>query len=270
MRSVSFIADQAMWMASYRYRTLIPAHQLCADINNHNAGIIVWGKPGLGDAEHVQRLKANGQTVIADFCDNHFDHPQLGPAYRRIAEIADICTAPTTTMAALIPVAVGKKAVIPDPYEMPEESPHADGDKILWFGHNAGLKALYYQPPNLTVVTGPQVKEGWVPYSLESLREEMRKANIAIFPTIKGHEYKSPNRLVNALRMGLFPVCDRHPSYEEFKDFIYMSEVPTGIKWAREFKHELNVFVKQGQDYIRDRFSPEAIGMQWKELLEAV
>jgi len=252
-------------MASYRYRAEMPANHIGAKLNDFTADILVFSKPQASDVDVAIKAKKLGQTVIADFCDDHFDHPQLGHTYRKFAELADVCVAPTATMAERVPHK--QTAVIPDPYEMPEESEHADGDRVLWFGHNAGLKALYYQPPNLTIVTGPKVKDGWVPYSLETLTEEMRKANIAIFPTIKGHEYKSPNRLINALRMGLFPVCDPHPSYTEFKKFIWSTEVPTGIKWCREFRHELNDFVREGQNYIRDRFSPEAIGNQWRELL---
>lgn len=268
MRSVAFMHPGGPEMASFRYRTLIPAQQLKAKVNVPDADIIVVGKPL--DANEVQRYKANGQIVVADFCDDHFDHAAIGPAYRRIADLADVCVTPTAVMRGRVPAPAGNVEVIGDPYEFEEVEPHADGDKVIWFGHNAGLKALYYQPPNLTIVTGPKVNPGMVLYSPEALKEEMLKANIAIFPTAKGHEYKSPNRLVNALRMGLFPVCDPHPSYTEFKEFIWSTEVPTGIKWCREFHHELNDFVRQGQDYIRDRFSPETIGKQWRDLLESL
>ena len=90
--------------------------------------------------------------------------------------------------------------------------------------------------------------------------------NIALFPISKLH--KSPNRLVNTLRMGLFPVCDRHPAYEEFKDFCYVGDVFNGRKWANHFNVDLNAFVKKGQDYIRDRYSPETIGEKWANLLD--
>lgn len=268
MRSVAFLHPGTPEMASFRYRTLIPAQQLKAKVNIPDADILVIGKPV--EPNEIQGLKANGHIIVADFCDDHFGHPLLGEGYRRVAELADLCVAPTQVMRDRIPVAAGKKEVIGDPYEFEEVGPHADGDKVLWFGHNAGLRALYFNPPNLTIVTGPKVQDGMVLYSPENLKAEMLKANIAIFPTIKGHEYKSPNRLVNALRMGLFPVCDPHPSYEEFKKFIWFNESPTGIKWCREFHHELNDFVKEGQNYIRDRFSPEAIGNQWRNLLEAL
>lgn len=266
MRSVAFLHPGTPEMASFRYRTLIPAQQLKAKVNIPDADIIVIGKPV--HLELIRQLKSEGRKIVADFCDDHFGHPGLGPLYRDTAALADYCVAPTAAMRDRIPS--GDIAVIPDPYEMEEAAPHAEGENLLWFGHNAGLSAVKYKYPNLTVVTGPNIGEGMIRWSPETLKEEMLKANIAIFPTVRGHEYKSPNRLINALRMGLFPVCDRHPSYEEFKSFVWMTEVPTGIKWAREFKSELNDFVRRGQDYIRGRYSPEAIGVQWKELLEAL
>jgi hypothetical protein len=165
-----------------------------------------------------------------------------------------------------------KVAVIPDPYEMEELEPHAFGDQLLWFGHNAGISALnpHRNLQNLTIVTGPKIEPGMVQYSAEALKAEMTTANIAIFPTIRGHEYKSPNRVINALRMGLFPVCDRHPSYKEFRRFVWQSDIRTGLRWAKEFRQELNGLVRQGQDYIRDRYSPQTIGAQWKQLLESI
>lgn len=260
-------------MASYRYRAMIPAEQIGADINNPDAEVLVFSKPT--SIKAVKDAKDQGKKIVVDFCDDHFDHPGLGEVYRRIAELADHFVCPTETMRGrVLEVArwptLDDVSVIPDPYEMPEMQPHAEGEALLWFGHNANIGSVSWllkQFKNLTVVTGPKVEGGMVPWSPENLKQEMRKANIALFPTAKDHYYKSPNRLVNALRMGLFPVCDRHPAYNEFKEFIWISEVPTGIKWCREFKKELNEMVWKGQDYIRDRFSPETIGKQWAEVL---
>jgi hypothetical protein len=266
MRSVSFHHPADQTSASYRYRAEMPAKHLGAPVNIGGTEIIVISKPWA--LEQAKIAKKAGITVVVDFCDDHFQHPSFGQMYRDYAKLADYCVCPTEEMRTRIPHK--NVAVIPDPYEMEELEPHATGDSLLWFGHNAGLKALKYKLPNLTVVTGPNVGEGMIPYSPERLKEEMAKANIAIFPTVKGHEYKSPNRLINALRMGLFPVCDPHPSYTEFKKFIWSTEVPTGVKWCREFRGELNDFVREGQDHIRGKYSPEAIGNQWRDLLEAL
>lgn len=268
MRTVSFLHPGNELMASYRYRTVTPAQQLGAKVNNLDADILIVAKSF--DPSFAVELQAQGRKIVADFCDDHFNHPEMGPRYHYLAQVADYCVCPTEAMKARIPAS--NIAVISDPYEMPEMKPHADGEKLLWFGHNAGMQALEKckQLPNLSIVTGPKIMKGMIEYSAENLKREMMAANIAIFPTIKGHEYKSPNRVINALRMGLFPACDKHPSYTEFKRFIWQSEVSTGLKWAAEFRNELNELVKAGQDYIRDRYSPETIGAQWKDLLGSI
>lgn len=268
MQTVAFFHPGSPMNASYRYRAMIPANHLGAKINVTDTEIIVVSKPWALNL--VAELKQMGRKIVVDFCDDHFNHPEMGSLYHSFAALADYCVAPTVTMADRIPHK--KIVIIPDPYEMPEIAPHADGDKLLWFGHNAGIKALapYARHPNLTIVTGPKTSEGQIPYSLESLKSAMESANQAIFPTVKGHEYKSPNRVINALRMGLFPICDRHPAYNEFKKIVWASDVMTGLRWASEFKHELNDLVKAGQDHIRDRYSPYTIGEQWASFLGSI
>lgn len=253
-------------LASYRYRAEMPARLTGAKLNDFNCDVLVFSKPQASDVDAARRAHNQGQTVIVDFCDDHFNKAH----YRQLAQLADYCVCPTEEMRRRIPAA--NVAVIPDPYEMEELEPHAFGEQLLWFGHNAGIAALtpHKNLKNLTIVTGPKIEEGMVEYSPENLKREMARANIAIFPTLKGHEYKSPNRVINALRMGLFPVCARHPSYTEFKKFLWQSDIRTGLTWASEFRHELNDLVKQGQDYIRDRYSPEAIGEKWKDLFESI
>ncbi len=270
MRTVSFIHEFGPEFASFRYRAMIPAQQTGAMLNNPEADILVFSKPSQGALNLAQEAKLAGKTIIADFCDDYFDDKHKGIGYRYLADIADLCVCPTQVMRDRIPAR--KIAVIPDPYEMEELQPHAEDEKLLWFGHNAGLKALepYKDLPRLTIVTGPAIMKGMIEYSPEALRKAMTESNIAIFPTTKGHEYKSPNRVINALRMGLFPVCDRHPSYTEFKRFVWQSNIGTGLVWAREFQSELNDLVKAGQDYIRERYSPQTIGGMWKDLLGSI
>ncbi len=270
MQSVSFIHEFGPEFASFRYRAMMPAQQVGATINNASADVLVFSKPSQSALNMAQEAKLEGKKIIADFCDDYFNDSQKGAGYRYLAELADLCVCPTAEMRERIPAR--KIAVIPDPYEMDEVQPHAEGEKLLWFGHNAGLKALepYKDLPRLAIVTGPAIMKGMIEYSPEALRKTMAESNIALFPTLKGHEYKSPNRVINALRMGLFPICDKHPSYVEFKKFVWQSEVRTGLRWAAEFSHELNDLVKAGQDYIRERYSPQTIGGMWKDLLDSI
>lgn len=267
MQTVSFIHPYGEMTASYRYRARMPAEEIGASLNRMDADIIVISKPST--IQEGEFIKAQGKKLVVDFCDNHFDHPKLGEIYRGLAKIADACVVPTEKMKEYVPH--GTIAVIPDPYEMPELEPHAEGDGILWFGHNAGLKALERVPKlALTIVTGPKIAEGMTLWTPESQEKAMRECSISLHPCLKGHEYKSPNRLLNALRMGLFPICDRHPSYVEFRKFVWASDIRTGMAWRSEFRHELNDMVRAGQDYIRDRYSPKTIGAKWRDFLCSV
>jgi len=264
-------------MASYRYRAETPAnevkkHGINASINNGEADVVIYSKPWGEDLEKAKKAKSEGCKVIVDFCDDHF---QRDPTYKEFADLADGIVCPTPIMRARIYDYVKKDSVvIPDPYEMDECEPHADGDNYLWFGHMGNLKDIldvvqYLGDRKLRVVSGPQQIPSVIPWSPENLRDTMKVSNICLFPTKPGSEYKSPNRLINAFRAGLFPVCMTHPAYLEFKHFCWVGNLPTGLKWEKSFKKDLNDLVKAGQDYIRERYSPETIGKKWAEYLEA-
>ena len=211
--------------ASYRYRAQIPANHLGCSINQGEAEIVVFSKPLKQDYPILEQARKNC-AIIVDFCDDHFHHPELGEVYGRFMEEANAFVCPTQAMQEIILMTPGYGGqpihIIEDPYEFEEREPHADGDKYLWFGHQVNLRDAerIKHFPNLTIVTGPGEIEGAVRYSGQALRQAMVDNNIALFP--KSASYKSPNRLLNSLRMGLFPVCDRHPSYMEFREFCWV------------------------------------------------
>jgi len=124
--------------------------------------------------------------------------------------------------------------------------------------------------PNLRIITGPKTIEGTTPYSPENLLRGFREAHKVLLPTRAGVEYKSPNRLLESLRMGLFPICGDLPAYKEFKRFIWTGEIWTGLRWTKHFRSDLNDLAYEGQDYIRDRYSPERIAKLWLEVCESV
>lgn len=53
-------------MASYRYRTQIPAEYLNASINCREAEIVVFSKPTVEDVEFAKGLKGQGVVVVID------------------------------------------------------------------------------------------------------------------------------------------------------------------------------------------------------------
>ena len=273
MKKAVFIHKLGATSASYRYRAQVPARHIGCEINQGEAEIVVFSKPIAQDFPILEQAKGKC-AIIVDFCDDHFHHPKLGAVYERFLKEADQLVCPTKTMQENIlmhPKYGGQPvSIIEDPYEFEEMEPHADGEKYLWFGHKQWLSDTdrIKNFKNLTIVTGPGQVEGAIEYSPESLRQAMTENNIALFP--KSLPYKSPNRLLNALRMGLFPVCDWHPAYVEFKDFCWVADVYSGRKWAKHFQADLNDLVREGQDYIRDRYSPETIGEKWKSLLGSI
>lgn len=265
-------------LASYRYRALAPSaevakHGYSTAINNGPADIVVYAKPTADDLPGAVNAKKEGAKIVVDFAGDHFE---TNPAYTDFALLADAITSPTTALRARIYDYTKKDSVvIPDPYEQEESEPHADGDNYLWFGHNRSLQELIpvmgsMGGRKLRVVSGPNPMPTVIPWSLQNLKDAFAVSNIVVLPTKQGSEHKSPNRLLNALRAGCFPVCMTHPAYLEFKHFVWVGNFPTGLRWAEAFRGDLNGLVKQGQDYIRDRYSPETIGAQWANFLGSV
>lgn len=272
--------------ASYRYRTEMPARQLGMSVNASENGeegveadVLVIAKPTPTDVELATTMKAQGVKIVADFCDDHFRHPTWGRVYTDLAQLADRIVVATENMAGRLVKYLGKRpdAIIPDPYEEPGQAPHADGRRYLWFGGPTNLKDLRpwfpsFEGRDLTILTlDPRqtLPMEYRPWTKEAQTVELSQANLVILPTRKGVEYKSPNRLVNALRAGCFPICgDQIPSYHEFRRVAWVGSFQTGIKWAEACQSELNDRVAEGQAYI-EKFSIEAVSTLWLQVIES-
>jgi hypothetical protein len=279
---IVFIHGGNEQMASYRYRVKMPCEQLVklgfdVSINSGEADIVIFSKPTHEDAILAERCKKDGTHVIVDFCDNHFKHPVYAGVYRKMLELADSIVCPTKTMAGIILKQSGKQVeIIGDPYEFEQQTPHANGYKMLWFGHQQNLPELtkwmkILAKEELRVVTGKNDKiTGYSPWSLENLKAELEYANIALFPTSEQNDYKSPNRLINAVMSGCFAVCSIHPAYEEFKKMVWVGRLNVGIQWAKGYSHLTNDLVREAQEYIIQTYSPEIIGAKWGHLLDYI
>lgn len=264
-------------VASFRYRVKIPTAYLnnrgweCQINGGETDRILVCSKPDAQQLELAKGAKKAGGYIIADIGDiKHFQHKTLGPIYQEMALLANKVVCPTQEAWKFFYRNGIQAEVIPDPYEYEEIPPHAsENERLIWFGHGVNIKAVepYLHYPNLTIVSNV---EGAIPWSVETLHTELSRANWAIFPTVKGDEYKSANRLLNAVRAGVFPICDLHPAYAEFKDFCWVGDVRTGYRWAKHYRSDLDGLVKQAQDYIRVKYNPQMIGAAWECLLDSI
>lgn len=275
-----FIHRSGPTLASYRYRAMIPAQAMGACLNGGQEGhAYIFSKPNPDDFLLAKQCKHEGVKVIVDIGDDHFNSPVWGPIYRELMALADCVVTPTPAMSDRMFKHVQRHAdvIIPDPYEEPHTPPHADGAKMLWHGHHGNMKDLrpwydFLKNEDLTIVSNVVMEDHpkSVYWSPEVQTKAMQEANLVLIPTRKGVEYKSANRLVNAIRAGCFPICGGQVlSYREFRHMAWVGNFATGIQWAKYFHAELNALVAYGQQYI-EKFSPAAIGKQWQEVVDTV
>jgi hypothetical protein len=249
----SFIHYGNESMASYRYRTKIPATLLEIPINKE-ADIYILSKPTKEDLER--------EMFIADFCDDHFEWDH----YLEILQRALLVTCPTENMREVIKRYGRNAIVIPDPYEYPLEVPHCNGGKLLWYGHGSNTYSLIKLLPEIDSSKLRVVSNltGTIPWSWEAMLREFRMADIVLMPATK--EYKSPNRTIEAIRQGCFVVAEPHPSINDFP--IFIGDIKEGIEWAKSHQQEANEMILKAQKYI-EKFSPRTVANAWKKTLDS-
>ena len=277
---VVFIHRGGPDMASYRYRAALPAHELgkingyTAQINGGEADTVIFSKPMTEDVELAKSVKAQGCRVIVDIGDDHLTHPVIGHDYAAMIGLADVMVTPTQDMAERIYRVSGKSpVVIPDPYEYPQAAPHAEGNKLLWFVHERNLKPLrkyllYTEGWEFTMVTGPNDHKGALRWSHNTLLLKLSEANVVLIPTVKGEEYKTANRLLNAVRAGCFVVAGNSPSHREFQSMCWVGDIKHGLEWTRNRQADLNGLVAQAQADIAERYHPKRIAELWAQVLQ--
>lgn len=250
-------------MASYRYRAMIPAKELGADINNPKADVIIFAKPIDQDVPYVVKAQQDGRKIIADFCDMHFHLP----FYDLILKTADAVTVPTKWFSNYIREEYGILAhVIPDPYEYEEAEPHCSGNKLLWFGHGLNIDSLMRIAHKLTdyPLTIVSNLDGAVPWSKENILTEMAKADIVVMPETA--PYKSSNRTLEAIRRGCFVVAEPHPAINDFPG-IWIGQIRKGVEWASQNPEAANERTKLAQEYVRKWYSPKTQADAWRTVI---
>jgi hypothetical protein len=264
---ISFVHKGGGEMASYRYRAAAPSAELrMGHLNNLAADVLIFAKPAPEEVEEARTAKDNGQTVIVDFCDDHFDQEHYGA----MAALADAITCSTPVMAQRI-VAEGfdEPTVIPDPYEFPEYAPHCRGVNLLWFGHATNLPSLMRvirqldDYPLMVVSNSPMA----LPWTWNTMILEFARADVVVIPATA--EHKSPNRAIESIRQGCFVVAEPHPSLEGFPG-IWIGDLKEGIEWSRLHPVQTHQRILEAQNYVRARYSPRTQGDAWRRLLDTM
>lgn len=177
-------------------------------------------------------------------------------------------------------------------------SPSGEPVRLLWFGGQpATFRALMRwrtdlarlarrQPLRLEVVMNPvdEIKDGvaamnavgiattlhvWSP---ATMAEQFRACDLVLLPTDSGNRRmvtSSPNRLVNSLWAGRFPIAGPIPSYLEFADCAWVGENPIdGIDWALRHPDAVIERIRAGQARLEQSFSMAAIAAGWGAVFE--
>lgn len=264
-------------IASARYRVLIPATHLARrghsmqvmslrpdevprEALEAQADVAIFAKSFSESNERIAtHLRGRGLRVIADYCDDHFEHPQHGPHFRRMAGIATDLVASTEALAASIKRHTGRDArVITDPVEGPRGTPRFEPKlpalRVLWFGHPTNLVSVIDKadqlrtlaqrmPVEFTLITErtaevdrlagaiasiapDRLKVRCVQWSLEATWKWLEECDLVWIPvTDTGPKMaKSPNRLLESLWAGRFVVADPVPAYRPFEDLMPLGE----------------------------------------------
>lgn len=245
-------------IASSRLRAIIPQKELAKYGVKQGFDALVYGKHII-TKKQTRRFKKR----IFDICDDHFQNEYLGDYYRSHCEDADAITCNSDTMARIIKTHTGRDStVIPDPYEAPEK-PAGVGDGYLWFGHETNLPDV--EP--YAWITKYQTGAEW---TLEGQRKAIQSCAAVVIPTNLNRPAKSANRLIEAVRNGRFVIAGYLPAYHEFSPYMYIGDIEEGRGWFERHTEEAIKRVRNCQDYIRERYSPETIAKQWLEVLERV
>lgn len=252
---ISFIHAGGPQMASYRYRAQIPAKSLDAEINKYPADILIFAKPQPREVDWARWAQSEGHKIVADFCDDHFEQPH----YKQMATIADLVTCSTPALAERL---FRPSYMVPDTYEFEECAPHCAGANLLWFGHSSNFHSLRKlgDVGPLRVVSNIA---GAIPWSLEALQSELRRADIVLMPATA--DYKSPNRTLEAIRMGCFVVAEPHPAINDFP--IWVGDIKEGIEWATQNPEQANQMTQLAQAFIREKYSPAIQASAWRTAL---
>ena len=117
----------------------------------------------------------------------------------------------------------------------------------------------------------PRLSLNFIAWSPSATEAAIERADFVWLPQeyqLSWGRVKSHNRLVSAIRGGRLALASPIPSYEELAPYAWVGEpLAAGLRWALANPHEAAQRVREGQRHVEQRFSPEAIGRRWAEVL---
>jgi len=257
-------------LASYRLRVAIPAEHLGCDYT-----IGATGKPTFF-FKNGNRALADTLTggVVYDVVNDHF-RGKYAAEYHGMCSIADRITVASEAMAEIVYEHTGRDAiVISDPYENIESAPLCVGNEVLWFGHSANLASLLPHldtiDPNYRAVICSNVPSATVQWSQRNEAHCLYSAGVVLMTG--NNPGASANRVVKALRAGRFVVAPENcaESWRELAPYIHIGDVAEGIAWAFNNREDACQKIKQGQEFVAQRFAPSSIGEKWTALFASI
>lgn len=254
-------------LASYRLRVAIPAQHLGCPYRIGGMGNPTFFYKN-GDTVAADAVSANG--VVYDVVNDHF-RGKYADDYLLMCSIADKITVASESMAETVLEHTGREAtVIADPYETEEREPSCYGNGVAWFGHSANLSSLAPYVGTESLVVCSNSSKSHVPWSLENEAKCMEGAAVVLMTG--NNPGASANRVVKALRAGRFVVApkDCADSWRELSPYIWIGDVADGIAWALNNREDVCQKIKQGQQFIQQRFAPQLIGSQWADLFGSI
>lgn len=196
-------------LASNRYRAILPAQALREKghrVTFASAKGWQWHSEGVPDAVVIGKLLAGrdvaryrevservlkqveaavraGTPVIADFNDDHFDHPMMGGYWRQLAGLASVCVAGSDAMAELLARQTQRPtSVVGDPIASPSGVPRVFGAgnglqrlvkrlfaggrqqrlKLAWYGNTVNWPAMQRWAQELVPLSQTQPYVLWI------------------------------------------------------------------------------------------------------------
>jgi hypothetical protein len=298
-------------IASVRYRLTLPAQAIPGSKITYlgpganrrtllerfaGADAVVFGKvfdAALGQAalELAAALRGRGVRILADFSDDNFAHPAIGPTYRALATAADTVVVSTPGLAQVLsgttPMPV---QVIGDPVEGERGEPRASlghPPRLVWYGHPLNLDTLGFGLPQLdarrlgyalTLLTVPgagaeALGHRFRAWSTEAVFEELRESDAAVVPSNPEDPrkaIKSANRFTEALWAGRFVIAHPLPAYESLAAYGWVGDdLGAGLAWFIEHFEEALERIRAGQAWIAEHCTPAAIGRAWQAAIAA-